>query len=90
MNYHSKKREIKRLKKSSKKKHKVKKQATDIPSCSSSDITCTDSDEEEETVEEPENIEKTRSDETPWEQHGPVETKSREEEMEDYLNDLLL
>lgn len=28
--------------------------------------------------------------ESPWESHKPIETKTREEEMEDYLQDLLL
>lgn len=31
-----------------------------------------------------------RSEESRWEEHKPIEAKSREEEMEEYLQDLLI
>ncbi|KAL1501775.1 hypothetical protein ABEB36_007040 [Hypothenemus hampei] len=88
LNYHHKKREIKRLKKQS----KYKKKKSDSKESGSEDetIVCDSS--------EPESSESRRieadipetSNETPWEEHKPEVIKSREEEMEDYLQDLLI
>lgn len=88
LNYHSKKREVKRLKKSSKtgkskpKEQKAKKDSSDSDS---SDDKPSSSHEEQ-----PETGSNEEKDSNPWENVKPVETKSRDEEMEEYLDELLL
>lgn len=46
--------------------------------------------ENAETVEENERRERENVDDSPWTTQKPVEDKSRDEEMEEYLDDLLL
>ncbi|EFA12378.1 protein FRA10AC1 homolog [Tribolium castaneum] len=77
LNHKSKKREVKRLK--SKKKKKVKKREK--------------GDEEggeEGGTSQPKSDSEPETSESPWDQHKPEEIKTRDEEMEDYLQDLLL
>ncbi|CAH0552532.1 unnamed protein product [Brassicogethes aeneus] len=88
LNYHSKKREVKRLKRKPNKEkkkhiHKSKDKESSIKPSSSAQSTST-------TCSEGKNPTKESSKESPWENHKPEEVKSREEEMEDYLEDLLL
>ncbi|XP_056644316.1 protein FRA10AC1 homolog [Diorhabda sublineata] len=83
LNYHSKKKEIKRLKK--KKSNCKKKDHFQEPSCST--VISVPEEIEEQNVEE--KVSETDK-ESPWENHKPVEQKSRDEEMEEYLQDLLL
>ncbi|XP_066149261.1 protein FRA10AC1 homolog [Euwallacea fornicatus] len=87
LNYHSKKREVTRLKK--KEKNRTKKK--DIKELNSS-VESRDKTETSELMKEtagPSRLSQSL-DESPWEEHKPVEVKSREEEMEDYLQDLLI
>lgn len=82
LNHHSKKREVKRLKKRSKIKSKAE-----------SSNSVEDSGEkpcDEITLESAEEDIQTKSEESPWENLKPVEIKTRDEEMEDYLEGLLL
>ncbi|XP_019880586.1 protein FRA10AC1 homolog [Aethina tumida] len=88
LNYHTKKREVKRLKRKSKtivfdKKHKKHNSESEEPSTS----THKPSPDQQVSIHVP-NLECSK--ETTWDQHKPEEIKSREEEMEDYLQDLLL
>lgn len=88
LNYHSKKREVKRLKKSSKtgkSKPKEQKAKKDLSDSDSSDDKPSSSHEEQ-----PETGSNEEKDSNPWENVKPVETKSRDEEMEEYLDELLL
>ncbi|GJQ81659.1 hypothetical protein Trydic_g8537 [Trypoxylus dichotomus] len=85
LNHHSKKKEIKRLRKKGKIKSKSrspkeKQENNDDGSSSSSS----------KDIEIIENESKSQSNESPWENLKPIEVKSREEEMDDYLQDLLL
>lgn len=80
LNYHSKKREVKRIdrKKQGKKKDKKTKEI--------------EAEDEVLEVNTP-STSSTKNDitgESPWENQKPIETKSRDEEMEEYLQDLLL
>lgn len=81
MNYGSKKREVKRLKKKVRRKDRKKSKVMGETS-----ETKTDSESDKGAVEDAKTVES----ESPWEQHKPEEVKSRDEEMEDYLQDLLL
>ncbi|KAG5891162.1 hypothetical protein JTB14_000550 [Gonioctena quinquepunctata] len=94
LNYHSKKKEVKRL-------HKKKTPTKDVnyrKSTDKEDIVAGTSGGGgliHEEIEDDENLEKPEAspievDESPWDNHKPVESKSREEEMEEYLQDLLL
>ncbi|CAH1100851.1 unnamed protein product [Psylliodes chrysocephalus] len=88
LNHHTKKKEVKRLKK---KQSIPKSKETDINDeacCSNTKDTSQNNIHQFENVPQ-ESQEKTK-DESPWENHKPVEQKSREEEMEDYLQSLLL
>ncbi|XP_072398195.1 protein FRA10AC1 homolog [Diabrotica undecimpunctata] len=84
LNYHTKKKEVKRLnrKKSLPKINKLQDAST---SSAAAEIM-----EPTEGTDIEEIIDSTAADESPWENHKPVEQKSREEEMEEYLQDLLL
>lgn len=75
MNYHTKKREVKRI---TKHKDKAKKKE-DNPKSETSES-------ESESV----STSTVTAVESPWDNHKPIETKTRDEEMEDYLQDLLL
>lgn len=81
LNYHSKKREVKRIdrKKHGKKKDKNTKEKETKDEIVSIDTPSTSTSSKNETIEE-----------SPWVNQKPIETKSRDEEMEDYLQDLLL
>ncbi|CAG9827490.1 unnamed protein product [Diabrotica balteata] len=84
LNYHSKKKEVKRL---NRKKYLPKINKLQDASTSSGTVEIIEPIEgtDIETV-----VDSTAADESPWENHKPVEQKSREEEMEEYLQDLLL
>ncbi|KAJ8919197.1 hypothetical protein NQ315_012185 [Exocentrus adspersus] len=93
LNYHSKKKEVKRLqKKSTKRKGNKKTYECDPDSTPSTSSSGPFVDENKQTAEENNEINTTETNisESPWESHKPIETKTREEEMEDYLQDLLL
>ncbi|KAJ8983919.1 hypothetical protein NQ317_006723 [Molorchus minor] len=87
LNYYSKKLEVKRL---HKKTHKPKSKNSENDGSSSSKVL-----ESTETGEKAEAVDITELDmvipsDSPWETNRAIETKSREEEMEEYLQDLLL
>jgi protein FRA10AC1 len=86
LNYCTKKREVKRLERRKHGKHKKEKkkrgEGEDVAQTSDSRV---ESDTEEESP-----VGQSDTVESPWNNHKPVEVKSREEEMEDYLQDLLL
>ncbi|RZC39824.1 FRA10AC1 -like [Asbolus verrucosus] len=86
LNHHTKKREVKRLDRkkhrSRHKKAKKRESGGETPETSESRV---DSESEDAQTEE-----ESRTVESPWDKHKPVESKSRDEEMEDYLQDLLL
>lgn len=91
LNYRTKKREVKRLKKHhSDKKGKTKNINPDEGTSSSlcepqnSDEKESDSDRSSETTQNEKN------EDSPWLNQKPVELKSRDEEMEEYLEELLL
>lgn len=92
MNYHSKKREIKRLEKKARKPGSKKAISTDA--CCSTSATSEVADDElvqqENAHSEIEKTSAVDSTESPWDHHKPDEVKSREVEMEDYLQDMLL
>lgn len=88
LNYHSKKREIKRLDKPKKPKRKhIKRGSKDR---TTKDNSTSDEGECSNSCKIDNDVDKNKNDESPWANHKPVETKSRDEEMEDYLQDLLL
>ncbi|CAG9860065.1 unnamed protein product [Phyllotreta striolata] len=88
LNYHSKKKEVKRLKR---KRHVSETNEKSVINETSSIKTTQNSPNSSvaEVLEEP-TINAATSDESPWENHKPIEQKSRDEEMEDYLQSLLL
>lgn len=89
LNYFSKKREIKRVKRkytcdTTKKKHKSQIRSNDVDKAGPSAVA---------ELEEPNQLTpklKETLEESPWENVKYTEAKSRDEEMEDYLQDLLL
>ncbi|XP_018574765.1 protein FRA10AC1 [Anoplophora glabripennis] len=91
LNYHNKKKEVKRLQRKSL-RQKINKNTqelnrTDSPSTSTKSL---HPDKQDTEKYDESNIVPTDDLESPWDSHKPLETKSREEEMEDYLQDLLL
>ncbi|CAG9770793.1 unnamed protein product [Ceutorhynchus assimilis] len=94
LNYHSKKREVKRLQKKAKYKDKIgETTSTVVKVVEAKDSESISKEDEDSSVRDSSSqIEESTSQtaETPWEEHKPMETKSREEEMEDYLLDLLI
>lgn len=95
LNYHSKKREIKRLKKT---KHRSKTKGrsiseSEVTEPSSSSIASESNiDDIGEEVSENNKFIKTETDneDSLWEKNTQIESKTREEEMDEYLQDLLL
>nr|CAH7718478.1 unnamed protein product [Callosobruchus chinensis] len=85
LNYHTKKREIKRLNKKIHKKPKCNKQSDTQDASSSKELPSSQEVNNDSTL-----VSTSNSVESPWENHKPVEVKSRDEEMEEYLQDLLL
>lgn len=102
LNYHSKKREIKKLKKLSKKSLKKRNVGSSSRNTNEDDRLVAQSssqttDESAETSVHNEEAVEPAADETAvWSEHKPhdssatIEQKSREEEFDDYLEDLLL
>lgn len=92
LNYHSKKREIKRIKYNKLVGNQNSEKTTDYKD----DISAEDShtiqveQEENEAKETPSICDKPSTNESPWENLKPVESKTRDEEMEEYLQELLL
>lgn len=87
LNYHSKKKEVKRLKKKSKIKSKS---SPNDDITGNNDGDSSSSNRIEDTAEIDGGNVQAKIDESPWENLKPIEIKTREEEMEDYLEDLLL
>lgn len=99
INYHSKKREVKRLKRSSRKRSKsfgkveessdcVSKESSVIPGSSKESVV---DEERSERLERPHQvIQKPLEDENLWKKSNDVDVKGRDEEFDDYLADLLL
>ncbi|CAH1119202.1 unnamed protein product [Phaedon cochleariae] len=95
LNYHSKKREVKRLKKNkhgkSNKKHSEETYTSGGASTSDAvEKTVNEESSRDEEIMEDEHNEQKQIPESPWDNHKPVECKTREEEMDEYLQDLLL
>nr|XP_023028051.1 protein FRA10AC1 [Leptinotarsa decemlineata] len=95
LNYQSKKREVKRLKKKRilPKENKSSKGNVLEDNCSatsSNSLLCEKEEEDERDIEESSDTSVLLNEESPWDKHKPVESKSRDEEMEEYLQDLLL
>lgn len=93
LNYHSKKREVTKLKRKAKSKGKSPKtgRRESAESCSTEGNNADDVSMPSSSSVDHDSLENNKvSDEAPWEEHKPVEVKSREEEMEDYLQDLLI
>ncbi|KPJ19835.1 Protein FRA10AC1-like [Papilio machaon] len=90
LNYKSKKREVKRLKKSQKKRKKKGKCNDETDMISGDECTeCLDNPPEPSTSKEP--VQPEEKDESLWKKGvQEVEEKTREEEFEEYLEDLLL
>lgn len=98
LNYHSKKREVKRLKKSSQRERRSSKnkkrnrseghKPKDSPSTSPESETSGTSSETTSIIDSTEKVDDT-TEESPWANLKPPEQKSREEEMDDYLSGLL-
>lgn len=89
LNYHNKKKEVKRLqRKSIRQKNKNTKELN--PSSSTSSKSLHEDKQNTDSNYDESNVASTDDLESPWDCHKPVETKTREEEMEDYLQDLLL
>lgn len=93
LNYHSKKREIKRLSKKNKSREtgnleNKKSSSESTNETESLDESCKPSTSNCDSQQDTQGTESTK--ESPWENHKPAEVKSREEEMEEYLQDLLL
>lgn len=86
LNYHTKKREVKRLKRKHHTASKKKKRISTGEGSSKLD----DGAESAAANKEIEEKQDENVDDSPWSNQKPVETKSREEEMEEYLDDLLL
>lgn len=87
LNYHSKKKEVKRLKK----KSKIKSKSAPVDGITANNDNVSGSSSSiEDASEINDGIVQSKIDESPWENLKPIETKTREEEMEDYLEDLLL
>ncbi|XP_050315681.1 protein FRA10AC1 homolog [Anthonomus grandis grandis] len=84
LNYHSKKREVKRLKK--KTRIKEKDSSGKLIDTGHTIVTSEVSKE----VDEPSSSSSMVPEESPWDAHKPEEVRTREEEMEDYLQDLLM
>ncbi|KAI4460203.1 acid phosphatase-related [Holotrichia oblita] len=87
LNHHSKKKEIKRLKK----KSKIKSKSTpdDDETVNNDNVSGSSSGIDDALEINGDNVQ-SKIDESPWVNLKPIETKTREEEMEDYLEDLLL
>lgn len=85
LNYHTKKREVKRIKQKHKQKYEpCSKEGTSTSTHSGNRNQVEDTEPEETRIESPQQFQ------SPWEVQKPIETKSRDEEMEEYLEDLLL
>lgn len=98
LNHHSTKREVKKLKKERRKHGKSKNKGNSSPSCSTSVRTTSDSaadDEEFDSETLPGKTDDTEKnvdamEQQCWTKPLDIEDKSREEEFDDYLEDLLL
>lgn len=92
LNYHSKKREIKRLKKSSlriKNTQKITNMSYDAEKPSTSSIDSSNQ-MDNDIVDKCDETNNVSNEESLWENHKQIESKTREEEMDEYLQDLLL
>lgn len=98
LNHHSKKREVKKLKKERRKSGRSKYQGNESSSCSSSVSlsikSATDNEKTDDAVVVRTNVEMEKNGESLekqcWTKPSDVEDKSREEEFDEYLEDLLL
>lgn len=97
LNYHTRKREVKRLKRKTKRKSSSSKSAkTDVQLQQSPSTSHRSQSEEAEPVDdepppfETRSIQEPIDDESLWKKNNEVDVKGRDEEFDDYLADLLL
>lgn len=88
LNYHTRKKEVKRVKQKQLYGNKEKPASSTCEGTST--IIETGVTENEEIMKEANKTSSVQQEQSPWKNQKPEETKSREEEMEEYLEDLLL